>query len=344
VIAILIFSLIIFLHELGHFVAARCCNITVEEFAIGMGPKILSRKSKKSGTVYSWRLFPIGGFTAMKGENEEVDDEHAFNNRPWWQRLIVLLAGALTNILSAFLVMAVIVLSQEHFGSTTIHSFPPDEKGNMTSSQTSGLEPGDTILKVGNRTIHVWTELAYAIVHDGIEPLDITVNRNGEVKVIKNVVFPTTVEDGIKCGMVDFKIYGMKKTFGTVIKETVFQSLSYVKWVYEGLYDMITGRYGMEAVSGPVGVVSAIDNTVKQEKGYSYLPTLFVLISINLGVVNLLPLPALDGGRIVFVLVEAVRRKRISAEKEGLVHLVGLAVLVALIVFISIFDIIDLFS
>ncbi|HBE13674.1 MAG TPA: hypothetical protein DCY74_05830 [Clostridiales bacterium] len=144
--------------------------------------------------------------------------------------------------------------------------------------------------------------------------------------------------------MVDFKIYGMKKTFGTVIKETVFQSLSYVKWVYEGLYDMITGRYGMEAVSGPVGVVSAIDNTVKQEKGYSYLPTLFVLISINLGVVNLLPLPALDGGRIVFVLVEAVRRKRISAEKEGLVHLVGLAVLVALIVFISIFDIIDLFS
>jgi regulator of sigma E protease len=107
---------------------------------------------------------------------------------------------------------------------------------------------------------------------------------------------------------------------------------------------MITGRYGMEAVSGPVGVVSAIDNTVKQEKGYSYLPTLFVLISINLGVVNLLPLPALDGGRIVFVLVEAVRRKRISAEKEGLVHLVGLAVLVALIVFISIFDIIDLFS
>ena len=344
VIAILIFSFMIFLHELGHFVAARLCHITVEEFAIGMGPKLLSRKSKKSGTVYSWRLFPIGGFTAMKGENEDCEDEHAFNSRPWWQRLIVLLSGALTNIITAFIVMAVIVLCQDYYGSTTIHDFVSDKDGNPAVSQESGLMENDTIVKLGDRDIHIWTELAYAIVHDAVEPVDVTVIRDGKTVVVEDVVFPTAVQDGVTGGDVDFRVYALEKSFSNVVKQTYYQCVSYVKWVYEGLYDLITGRYGMEAVSGPVGVVEVIDDTVKQEGGLSYLPTLFVLISINLGVVNLLPLPALDGGRVVFVLIEAVRRKKIKAEKEAIIHFIGLALLIGLIIVVSFFDIVDLFK
>ena len=343
VIALLIFSLMIFLHELGHFVAARCCHVTVEEFAIGMGPKILSHKSKKSGTVYSWRLFPIGGFTAMKGENEDSEDEHAFNSRPWWQRLIVLLAGAMTNIITAFIVMAVIVSTQSHYGSTTIYDFPATQEG-TPSSQASGLQAGDTIIKLGDRDIHIWTELAYAIVHDGTEPVDVTVIRNGKTEVIKDVTFPTAVQDGVKGGSVDFRVYSLEKNFTNIVKQTYYQSISYVKWVYEGLFDLITGRYGMEAVSGPVGVVEVIGDTVETENGLSYVPTLFVLISINLGVVNLLPLPALDGGRIIFVLIEAIRRKKIKPEKEAIVHFIGLALLIGFIIVISVFDIIDLFA
>ena len=342
-IALLIFSLMIFLHELGHFVAARCCHVTVEEFAIGMGPKLLSHKSKKSGTVYSWRLFPIGGFTAMKGENEDSEDEHAFNSRPWWQRLIVLLAGALTNIITAFVVMAIVVSTQSFYGSTTIYDFPQTEEG-VASSQESGLMAGDTIVKLGDRDIHVWTELAYAVVHDAIEPIDVTVIRDGKTVVVEDVVFPTAVQDGVVGGAVDFRVYRLEKTFSNVVKQTFYQSVSYVKWVYEGLFDLITGRYGMEAVSGPVGVVEVIGDTVQTENGLSYLPTLFVLISINLGVVNLLPLPALDGGRIIFVLIEAIRRKRIKPEKEAIVHFIGLAILVGLIIVVSVFDIVDLFK
>ncbi len=342
IIALLVFSLMIFLHELGHFVAARCCHVTVEEFAIGMGPKILSHKSKKSGTVYSWRLFPIGGFTAMKGENEDSEDEHAFNSRPWWQRLIVLLAGALTNIITAFIVMAIVVSTQSFYGSTTIYDFTEPKEG-VVSSQETGLMPGDTIIKLGDRDIHIWTELAYAVVHDGIEPIDVTVIRNGKTLVVEDVVFPTAVQDGVVGGTVDFRVYRLEKTFSNVVKQTFYQSFSYVKWVYEGLFDLISGRYGMEAVSGPVGVVEVIGDTVQTENGLSYLPTLFVLISINLGVVNLLPLPALDGGRILFVLIEAIRRKKIKPEKEAIVHFIGLALLLGLIIVISVFDIVDLF-
>lgn len=335
VIAILIFGLLVIIHEGGHFLFARLFGVTVNEFAIGMGPKILSRKSAKTGIVYSIRLLPFGGFVSMAGEDEECDDENAFCKKPVWQRMIITAAGAAMNLITGILVMGVLVAAAKNLPSTTIYKFTED-----SISSQYGLMAEDRITAVEGTRVHTANELVYEVMRKGIEPIDITVRRGGETVVLKNVVFPTTVESGESFGTLDFYVYSETKTPFTVLKHAFFRSASTIKMIWESLYDLLNGRYGLGAVSGPIAVTEAMSEAAS-ESIYD-LVYLAVVISMNLGIMNLLPLPALDGGRLGFQLIEAVCRRPVPRHIEAYVHFAGIMLLMALMVLITFKDIVGL--
>lgn len=332
--AIFIFGILILIHEAGHYLFARLFHVTVYEFAIGMGPKILSHTSKKTGIAYSLRLLPFGGFVSMAGEDEESDDPNAFNKKPVWQRFIITAAGATVNLVAGILVMGILVAAAKALPSTTIHSF--DE--NSTSVQY--LQPMDQITAVDGTRVYTFNDLLYEIMRKGVEPIDITVKRDGTEITISDVVFPTITDSGVVFGNVDFIPYAEAKTPLAVLKHACVRSVSTIKMIWESLYDLVSGRYGMEAVSGPVGVTQAM--TEAASTSLSSLVYLAVVISMNLGIMNLLPLPALDGGRLVFLLIEGIRRKPVPARIEGYIHFAGLAVLMLAMVLITFKDIIGL--
>jgi regulator of sigma E protease len=312
--------------------------VTIREFAIGMGPKLLKRKSKKTGIDYTLRALPIGGFVSMAGEDEESDDPGALDKKPVWQRFIILSSGSIMNLLLGIALMCALVITTPTLGSTTILRFA--EEGAL--SEASGLQVGDRILKVGDAKVHTSYELVYEIMRNGIEPLDITVRRAGETVVVQDVIFPTIIEGGVVFGEADFIVAAERKTPLTVIRHAFYQSTATVKLIWESLFDFLTGRYGVEQISGPVGVTTAIGEAAKA--GTYNLLYLCTLISMNLGIFNLLPLPALDGGRLVFLLIEQIRGKPIKPEYEGYVHFAGIVLLMLAMVFITYKDIMKLFT
>lgn len=335
---ILTLSLLILIHELGHFLTARAFGVAIKEFSIGMGPKILSKTSKKSGIAFSLRLFPIGGFVAMVGEDEESDDENALNNKPVWQRMVITAAGATMNLLLGIILMAVVVTMSPAIGGTTVLRFTEEN----ALSEQSGLKIGDEIVEVDGTKVHIASELAYEIMRNGTEPLDLKVRRDGELLVLKDVKFPTMVSDGIEFGMTDFVVLAIEKNVGNVIKQSFFRSVSTVKMIWQSLIDLVTGRYGLEQMSGPIGVTTAVSEAASASViDFLYL---VVVITVNLGIFNLLPLPALDGGRLLFQLIELIRRKPIKPELEGYVHFAGILLLMLLMIVVSLNDIIKLFA
>ncbi len=334
-IAILVFGIMIFVHELGHYLAARACKVRVLEFAVGMGPKLFSHTSKKSGIIYSLRLLPIGGFTAMQGEDGEDEDPHALVNRPRWQKLIVLFAGSFMNILTGVIAMFVYLSMTGLVGSPVIADF------NEGSVSSQWLQEGDRIVAIEGRDMIDYTDIANTIVMDGIQPLDITVLRDGNEVLLQDVTFQSVEESGVKMGQLDFRFLGVRPSFPSLCKQTVTQSVSTVKMIYKSLVDLIRGRYGFEGVSGPVGTVSVISEAASS--GFESVLYLFVFISLNLGVMNLLPLPALDGGRILFTLVECVIRKPLNPKFEGIVHFAGMVLLLGFMALITVFDVLKLF-
>lgn len=352
----MIFGFLIFIHELGHYLFARLFRVTIREFAIGMGPKLFSRTSKKTGIAYSLRALPIGGFVSMVGEDEESEDPNAFHRKPVWQRIIITAAGAAMNVLVGVIVMSFLVMAQDMLPSTTIAKFqepmaavetetettedtpaPPV----FTSTETYGLQVGDTILKVGPARVHIANELVYEVMRRGWEPLDVTVIREGKTIVIPDVQFPTFYESGTIFGNVDFYVLGEDVNPLTVLKHSYFRAVSTIQMIWESLYDMVSGRYGVETVSGPVGVTEALGEAAKE--GAENLIYLAVVISMNLGIMNLLPFPALDGGRLLFQLIELVRRKPVNRNVEGMIHFTGLVLLMILFVVITFKDIMNLF-
>ena len=346
----LVFGFMIFIHELGHFTCARIFGVTVKEFSIGMGPKIFKRVSKKSGTSYALGIFPIGGYVSMVGEDEDSDDENAFFRKPVWQRLIITVAGAFMNILTGIIVMFLIVFITKSLASTTIYDF-----GEGAVSSHTGLMAGDRIVEVGGYPVHTGNELVYEIMHAESEAVEIEVNgetvsvvnvdlavvRDGKKIELENVSFKAAVEQGVTFGNYDFIVYGERVTFANLLKHAFFRSISTVKMIWDSIIDLVSGRFGIEAVSGPVGVTGAIGQAASA--GALNFFNIFVIISMNLGVVNLLPLPALDGGRIVFLLIEAIRRKPLKPEVENIIHGAGLLLLFGFMIFISIKDVIGLF-
>ena len=329
-------SLLILIHETGHFMMARAFGVTVREFAIGMGPKLISHKSKKNGIVYSLRAFPIGGFVTMAGEDEDSEDENALNKKPVWKRMVITAAGAVMNIILGIILMLVVVTSSPRICGTTVLRFA--ENGAL--SDKSGLMIGDEILKVENARVHTAAELAYEIMRNGTEPLELTVKRNSEKIVLENITFPTIVSGGIKYGLADFNTAEEEKTVGNVLEQTYFRSISTIKMIWQGLLDLVTGRYGFEQVSGPVGFTGAVSEAAKSGTiNYLYL---VVVITMNLGIFNLLPLPALDGGRLLFQIIELIRRKPVKPELEGYVHFVGIILLMLLMVAVTFKDVMNL--
>ena len=334
-IAIFVFGIMIFLHELGHYLAARACKVKVLEFAVGMGPKLFSFTSKKTGIVYSLRLLPIGGFTAMQGEDGEDPDPDALVNKPRWQKLCVLFAGSFMNIISGVLAMFIYLSLTGQVGSCIVAGF----RDNSVSDRW--LQVGDEIVSIEGKKMVDYTDAANTIMLQGTKPLDIAVLRDEDEILLENVEFATETREGIQVGILDFQFLGVKPSFGVLCKQTVTQSVSTVKMIYKTLIDLIRGKYGLKGVSGPVGTVSVISQVATT--GFTNMLYLFSFISLNLGVMNLLPLPALDGGRILFTLVECVIRRPLNPKFEGIVHLVGMVVLLAFMALITVLDVMKFF-
>ncbi|MBQ7387270.1 MAG: site-2 protease family protein [Clostridia bacterium] len=341
IISILVFGLLIFIHELGHYIFARIFKVTILEFSIGMGPKLIEYKSKKTGINYAIAAIPFGGYVAMAGEDSDSDDPNSYDKKPAWQRLIITLAGAAVNILAGFLAM-IVYTSVTVIGGTEIYDFP--EASYEVRSSDSGLMPGDVITHVDGKRVAISDELSYEIMRRGYEPVDITLLRDGEKLVIEDVVFPTAEESGQVFGVLDFRIVGKgakDKTVGDIIVQSWHKSILIVRMCWESIYDLIVGRYSVDAVSGPVGISGAIGDAARA--GGEHLLYITTLISINLGVMNLLPIPALDGGRAITTLAEIITRRRIPAHIEQKINAIGLIVLLGLSVLIMIKDVINLF-
>ncbi len=333
------FSLLILIHEGGHFFFARRFGVPVKEFSIGMGPKIISRKSRKYDTVYAIRLFPIGGFVSMVGEDEDSEDENAFGHKPVWQRMIITAAGSATNILVGLLAAFILLLSADQtLISTKVAKFMDG-----ATSAESGLQINDTILRVNGERVHIGHELVYDITHKGFEPVDLLVERDGAKLLLEDVIFPTTTEDGLIFGQYDFIPYGYaEKTLPRLVEHAFWRSVMSVELVWDSIVDLVSGRYGLEQISGPVGATQQIGQAA--ESGSLDLIYLVSLISVNLGIMNMLPLPALDGGRFVFLLLEAIRRKPLKPELEAYIHFAGIVILLGFMLFISFKDVMKLFG
>lgn len=429
IIAVLVFGFLIFIHEFGHYIFARIFKVTITEFSLGMGPKLLWYDSKKTGIRYCISAIPFGGYVAMVGEDGESDDPNAFNKKPAWQRLIVTVAGATVNIIAGVLAIT-IICSFSTLGNSTIAEFNKDVY--TVSSHETGLNMGDEIVSIGGVEINSAEDLAGEIKSQGANPVDITVIRDGERIAVSGVVFPRGVaNDGKVYGLVDFEVLGAGRIVGrfykdiysvssnvslkkgdkivrigstfvsmadevyyeimrkgnepvdiTVIRDNTMMTIEdvvfpvienqnqrvglmdfkvekidnnplnvlgysfakavlIVRMCYESIIDLLVGRYTVEAVSGPVGISQAIGQAANQ--GIDSLFNIVALISINLGIMNLLPIPALDGGRIVLIFVEMIARKKLPASVEAKINAISLAVLLGLSAIIMIKDVVVLF-
>ena len=335
------FGFLIFIHEFGHYIFARIFKVKIEEFSIGMGPRLVWYTSKKTNIKYSLSMLPIGGYVAMAGETFEDDDPNSFSKKPAWQRFIITIAGASVNIIAGFLAM-IILTSIINIGNTTVAQFvDKSETGFEISSSESNLMVGDEIVSIDGKRVYILDELSYEIMRRGHEPVDLTVIRNGEEVLLPDVVFPTLTEQGQTFGSMDFRVQRVEKSFSRVISFAMHKSVLIVRMCWESLYDLISGRYTFAAVSGPVGISTAIGDAVKE--GFSSLLYITTLISINLGVMNLLPIPALDGGRMITLLFEMITKKKIPQKIEGIINTVGLFLLLGLTFVVMIKDVIQLF-
>lgn len=335
---LLLLSVLVFLHEGGHFLVARLNNITVNEFSIGMGPTVFSRVSSRSGIKYSIRALPIGGFVSMAGEDEESEDENAFCNKNVWRRISTVLAGPLTNIIVGFLGMFILVALTGP-ATNIVAAFLE----NATSSNY-GLQIDDKIVAVNGVKTHTGNEVVYEITYQGDKPIDLTVIRNGEKIILENVVFPTVEENGVILGTFDMQFYGVSqanRSFGLIISHTFWRTYSTAKMVWDSLGDLIGGRFGLDAVSGPIGMTELVGSALAT--GWESMLYLMVIISVNLGVMNLLPLPALDGGRLMFLFWEAITRRPVNKQIEAYINAGGLLILMAFMILITFKDIFKLF-
>ena len=334
IIAILLFGILILVHELGHYLTARIFKVAINEFSIGMGPKIFSRTSKKTEIVYSLRALPIGGYVSMAGEDEESDNPNSFDKKPVWQRMIVTVAGSVFNVLLAFIVMFVLVASTPQIGSTQISKF----REGAVSPQYD-LQVGDIITEINGNKVHITREIGYYISRYGIDPVDITLIRNGEEFVLTDVVFAVAKDDasGYVYGQADFYVNISEKNVITVIKNGFFESCLTIRMLIDSLADLFSGAYGVEDLSGPVGVTTVIADAAKTDAYQLFY--IFVFIAMNLGVMNLLPFPALDGGRLIVLFIELIIRRPVNKKVEGYINMAGMLVLFAFMVFITVKDI-----
>lgn len=375
IVTILIFLILISLHEFGHFIVAKAIKVPVLEFSIGMGPAIFKKQTKE--TLYSIRILPFGGYCRLEGEDEASDSEKGFSKQKISKRFLVLAAGAVLNLVLGFVLFVVIVGLSGPFSSNVVSKV--DERAYVLSD---GLMPGDKITKINGKRVSFYEDITLytsefsednkfilTVIRDGKEQtitskpsLNVTTYNYGEdfvevideingVKEIKKIPDQKIPEQYIgTTGTISRYIIGfMPKSEEVTAKNIIPQAWNYTlfvtKSVYKALYELVTGKSGLDSVSGPVGVVQVVNDAVNSGAN-SVINILFIMamLTINLGIFNLLPLPALDGGKIFFLLIELVRGKPVPPEKEGMVHTIGLLLLLALTVVIFFNDIMKIFG
>lgn len=344
--AVLIFGIIIMIHEFGHFLFAKLNGIGVIEFSLGMGPRLYS--FEKGGTRYSIKILPFGGSCMMLGEDEENSDQSAFNNKSVWARISVVAAGPIFNFLLAFLLSMVIV------GLTGYQPATVMEVMDGYPAKKAGLLPGDLITEINGRNIHSKDDITLYIQTHAGKTITVEYKRadgNGGVERRSAVIVPQYSEEdggylmGVRFDGVAKPVSGL----GQLLVHSAYEVKYWIQYVFDAFYMMFHGEVSLNDLSGPVGIVTTIDDTVDQVIPYGRTVVILtlinfcILLSANLGVMNLLPIPALDGGRLVFLFIEAVRGKPIDKEKEGMVHMAGMMLLMALMVLVLFNDVRKLF-
>ncbi|MEE1076298.1 MAG: M50 family metallopeptidase [Acutalibacteraceae bacterium] len=344
IIGILLFELIILSHEFGHFICAKKSGVLVHEFALGMGPKLWG--FQKGETLYSLRLLPVGGFCKMEGEDQESDSPRAFGNAKVWQKMLIVVAGAVMNVLLGLLLMCILVVQEPYYTTTTIESFHENSR-----SATQGLQVGDKIVSFDGYKINTSRDFSYSLGTMKTYSPNIKVERNGEIVDLGNVTFDTTTDSSGRTYIsLDFYVEPIERSFTSVISQTFKQTYSVVRMIWASLIGLVTGQFTMNDVSGPIGAASAITEATSMGlemgfvNGLNNLLFMLMVISVNLGIFNMLPVPALDGGRFFFLLIEAIRRKPIPPKYEGLIHTIGFIILIVFMIFVSLNDVVRLFN
>ena len=356
--ALLVFSIVILFHEFGHFITAKWSGVQVNEFSIGMGPALLHKIWR--GTQYSLRLLPIGGYVAMEGEDSpessrtsagEPDEEEEdlnpvppeertgvpFDKVKLWKRLVIIVAGAFMNFVLGYLVLLAFVGMDDSLITLKIHSF---DEGALCAE--TGLQAEDEILAINGRRCFVPEDLSYQLSRTPNYSADFTVLRDGEVVELPNVRFNTvTDEDGNVYMPPQIVVYAVPATPLSVMKQAANYEIYYGRVVFMTLLDLAQGRESINNLSGPVGIVSAIGQAVAVD--WRMVLSLLALITINLGIFNLLPLPALDGGKVVFLLIEGVTGRPVPTKVQGIVNTIGFVLLFGLMIFVTGNDLLRLF-
>ncbi len=324
--AVIIFCLLIFVHEFGHFITAKLCGIKVNEFSIGMGPTLF--KKQRGETLYSLRALPLGGFCAMEGEDEESEDARAFNNKPAWQRAIVLAAGSVMNLLTAIILMIIIAFYVGQ-ATTTLDNV---EEG--SPAYEAGLMAGDQMVSMDGSRINEWTDLQTVVGENEGKEIQVTVLRDGHET--DTTVTPHLDEESGRT--VIGVMPEMEHRLIPSITKGVSNTWNMTVMMYDLLGQLFTGDISAKELSGPVGIVYVVNDSARM--GLIYVVYLAALLSLNLAVMNLLPLPALDGGRLLFLLIRKITGKRVTDEMEGKIHFIGIMLLLVLMVYVTWNDIV----
>lgn len=344
VVSVLVFGVIILVHELGHFLAARRFGIRVMEFSIGFGPALWTKI--KNGTRYSLRLIPIGGYNLMDGYETDEEEEDCPAQPPAvaqplvvcgktypeataWQRFFVIAAGAAMNFLLGFVLLVILLSYRQVLTSKIIYDFTDNAR-----SQATGLQPEDEILAINGHHCFVAEDVYYELQRTTDFTADFTVLRDGKRVVVPDVQFDSTVdEDGNVSMVLDFRVYGIQVSPRSVFKTAIDYFIYYARIILRGFSDLFVGRVGLQDLSGPVGVVTAVGQAVGD--GWRTVLELSALLTINLGIFNLLPVPGLDGGKLLFLAWEGITRHPVPERLQLVINTAGILMLLGLMILVT---------
>ena len=342
--AILVFGVLIAVHELGHFMAAKACGVRVNEFSIGMGPALW--KKQKGETQYSLRLFPVGGFCAMEGEEEDSDDPTALNNQGFWAKLLIFAAGAAMNFIAGLLIILVLYADAQAFYVPVVAGFADG----CPLESADGLQEGDRLLRIDGEKVYVYSDISLLMGLNKTGAFDLQIERNGEVITLRDFTMERreyTDQNGKAYTGYGLYFGAEEATLGRKLSYSWNNAMDFARLVRLSLQMLVTGHAGVKDLSGPVGIVSTMTQVGEQaattRAAVENIAYLAALIAVNLAVMNLLPLPALDGGKIFFLVINAVSmqlfKKQIPAKYENYIHFAGLILLLALMAVITFSDV-----
>lgn len=342
--AILVFGVLIAVHELGHFMAAKACGVRVNEFSIGMGPALW--KKQKGETQYSLRLFPVGGFCAMEGEEEDSDDPTALNNQGFWAKLLIFAAGAAMNFIAGLLIILVLYADAQAFYVPVVAGFADG----CPLESADSLQEGDRLLRIDGEKVYVYSDISLLMGLNKTGAFDLQIERNGEVITLRDFTMERreyTDQNGKAYTGYGLYFGAEEATLGRKLSYSWNNAMDFARLVRLSLQMLVTGQAGVKDLSGPVGIVSTMTQVGEQaattRAAVENIAYLAALIAVNLAVMNLLPLPALDGGKIFFLVINAVSmqlfKKQIPAKYENYIHFAGLILLLALMAVITFSDV-----